>query len=106
MKMRLCCTEEEKGKLQTELDSLDEQMPLPLTTIYAVKNDPKQASPLHLLFKGDYLQPLDSVGARPLGVLRYPKDTPRRSQSPRRTRAPSSRTGLPIRPTLSPRASW
>jgi Protein of unknown function (DUF1553)/Protein of unknown function (DUF1549) len=68
MKMRRA-TEEEKGKLQLELDSLDEQMPLPLTAIYAVKNDPKQASPVHLLFKGDYLQPLDSVGARPLGVL-------------------------------------
>jgi Protein of unknown function (DUF1553)/Protein of unknown function (DUF1549) len=68
MKMRRA-TEEEKGKLQMDLDSLDEQMPLPLTAIYAVKNDPKQASPIHLLFKGDYLQPLDSVGARPLGVL-------------------------------------
>jgi hypothetical protein len=68
MKMRRA-TEEEKGKLQMELDSLDEQMPLPLTAIYAVKNDPKQASPIRLLFKGDYLQPQESVGARPLGVL-------------------------------------
>ena len=61
--------EEEKGKLQTELDAIDEKMPLPLTAIYAVKDDPKQATPVHLLFKGDYLQPLDSVGARPLGIL-------------------------------------
>ncbi|MCU1327866.1 MAG: hypothetical protein JWN34_3236 [Bryobacterales bacterium] len=62
-------TEEEKGKLQTRLDEIDEKMPLPLTAIYAVKNDPKQVSPVHLLFKGDYQQPLDAVGARPLGVL-------------------------------------
>ena len=68
-------SEEEKGKLQAELDSIDEQMPLPLTAIYAVKNDAAQASPLHLLFKGDYLQPLDTVGARPLGVL-LPENAP------------------------------
>src|SRR5262249_20575835 len=47
----------------------------PLTAIYAVKDDPKQATPIHLLFKGDYQQPLDAVGARPLGVL-LPPDTP------------------------------
>jgi Protein of unknown function (DUF1549)/Protein of unknown function (DUF1553) len=84
MKMRRA-TEEEKGKLQMELDSLDEQMPLPLTAIYAVKNDPNQASPIHLLFKGDYLQPLDSVGARPLGILlpdNAPED-PVTAQNPR-----------------------
>ena len=61
--------EEEKGKLQTQLDGLDEKMPLPMTAIYAVKDDPKLAATPHLLFKGDYLQPLDAVGARPLGIL-------------------------------------
>src|SRR5215831_9546404 len=68
-------SEEEKGKFQTRLDVLDEQMPLPLTAIYAVKNDAKEATPIHLLFKGDYQQPLDSVGARPLGVL-LPENAP------------------------------
>ena len=67
--------EEEKGKLQTELDMIDEQMPLPLTAIYAVKDDPKGDTPPHLLFKGDYLQPGDAVGARPLGIL-LPDDAP------------------------------
>jgi len=61
--------EEEKGKLQTRLDLIDEQMPLPLTAVYAVKDDPKQISPVHLLFHGDYLAPGDAVGARPLGIL-------------------------------------
>jgi hypothetical protein len=67
--------EEEKGKLQTQLDAIDEKMPLPLTAIYAVKDDPKAATPIHLLFKGDYQQQLDSVGARPLGIL-LPENTP------------------------------
>jgi hypothetical protein len=68
MKMRRA-TEEEKGKIQTELDAIDEKMPLPMTAIYAVKDDPKQAAPLHLLFHGDYLAPGDRVEARPLGIL-------------------------------------
>ncbi len=74
MKMRKA-TEEEKGKIQTELDAIDEKMPLPMTAIYAIKDDPKQATPLHLLFHGDYLAPGDRVEARPLGVL-LPDNTP------------------------------
>ncbi len=68
-------TEEEKGKIQTQLDAIDEKMPPPMTAIYAVKNDPKKLSPVHTLFKGDYLQPVEAVGARPLGIL-LPENTP------------------------------
>jgi hypothetical protein len=68
-------SEAEKGKLQMELDAIDEKMPLPLTAIYAVKDDPKQITPIHTLFHGDYLDPRETVGARPLGVL-LPEDTP------------------------------
>src|SRR5580658_5338662 len=50
-------------------------MPLPLTAIYAVKDAPERATPIHTLFHGDYLDPRESVGARPLGVL-LPEDTP------------------------------
>jgi len=67
--------EEEKGKLQVELDAIDEKMPLPLTAIYAVKDAPKEATSIHTLFHGDYLDPKESVGARPLGVL-LPDNTP------------------------------
>jgi hypothetical protein len=67
--------EEEKGKLQAELDLIDEKMPLPLTAIYAVKDAPKEATPIHTLFHGDYLDPRESVGARALGVL-LPDQTP------------------------------
>ena len=68
-------TEEEKGKIQSQLDAIDEKMPPPMTAIYAVKNDPKKLSPVHTLFKGDYLQPVEAVGARPLGIL-LPENTP------------------------------
>lgn len=67
--------EEEKGKLQAELDAIDEKMPLPLTAIYAVKDVPKEATPIHTLFHGEYLDPRESVGARTLGVL-LPENTP------------------------------
>jgi len=68
-------TGDDKGSIQAEIDALDEKMPLPLTAIYAVKNDPKLAAPPRLLFKGDYLAPGDAVGARPLGVL-LPENAP------------------------------
>jgi len=67
--------EEMKGKIQLEIDALDEEMPLPLTAVYAVKDDPKIATPPHTLFKGDYLQPQEVVGARVLGIL-LPEGTP------------------------------
>jgi hypothetical protein len=73
-KMRTA-TETEKGKIQMDLDKIDEEMPLPLTAIYAVKDDPKQAAPLHTLFHGDYLDPRETVGARPLGIL-MPENAP------------------------------
>jgi len=68
-------SETEKGKIQADLDAIDEKMPLPLTAIYAVKDNPKQATPLHTLFHGDYLDPREAVGARPLGIL-VPEDAP------------------------------
>jgi hypothetical protein len=74
MKMRKA-TEEEKGKLQADLDAIDEKMPPPLTAIYAVRDDPKNATPIHTLFHGDYLDPRETVGARPLGIL-LPEGTP------------------------------
>jgi len=74
MQMRKA-TEEEKAGIQARLDAVDEKMPPPMTAIYAVQNDPARLSSTHLLFKGDYQQPLDAVGARPLGVL-LPENTP------------------------------
>ena len=43
--------------------------------IYAVADDPKEATPIEMLFHGDYLQPTAKVGARPLGIL-LPENAP------------------------------
>jgi hypothetical protein len=67
--------EEEKGKLETQLESLDEKMPLPLTAMYAVKNDSKAMTQIHILARGDYRNQGAKVGMRPLGVL-LADDTP------------------------------
>jgi hypothetical protein len=61
--------EEQKAKLETDLEKLDEQMPDPLASIYAVKDVPAQATPIHLLGRGDYLAKGARVGVRPLGIL-------------------------------------
>jgi hypothetical protein len=68
-------SEEERGKLEVQLESLDEKMPLPLTAMYAVKDQPKELTPIHLLERGDYRNKGAKVGMRPLGVL-LPDDTP------------------------------
>jgi uncharacterized protein DUF1553/uncharacterized protein DUF1549 len=67
--------EEQKAKIEMELEKLDENMPEPLASIYTVRNDPKQATPIHLLKRGDYLAKGDKVGVRPLGIL-LPEGTP------------------------------
>jgi hypothetical protein len=61
--------ESEKGKLETALDDLDDKMPPPLESIYSVKDDPEKAAPIKILFHGDYLNPVATVGVRPLGIL-------------------------------------
>ena len=62
-------SEEEKGKLLTRLEELDGQIPPPLTAMYAVKNEPKEMTPIHMLERGDYRRKGAKVGMRPLGVL-------------------------------------
>ena len=62
-------SEEEKGKIQTRLEELDEKMPAPMTAFYAVGNSPKEMTPIHLLGRGDYRNKGARVGMRPLGIL-------------------------------------
>ena len=59
----------EKAKLELQLDEIDDKMPAPLASIYSVTDDPKKASPIQILFHGDYLNPVAKVGVRPLGIL-------------------------------------
>ena len=61
--------ESEKGKIEMQLEELDEKMPPPLTSIYSVKDTPEQPTPIKILFHGDHLNPTAKVGVRPLGVL-------------------------------------
>src|SRR5579871_3193650 len=65
----------EKAKIETDLDALDDKMPAPLASIYSVQDDPAKASPIQVLFHGDYLNPTAKVGVRPLGIL-VPEGTP------------------------------
>jgi hypothetical protein len=59
----------EKAKLELQLEELDDKMPAPLASIYSVTDEPKKASPIQILFHGDYLNPVAKVGVRPLGIL-------------------------------------
>jgi len=61
--------DEEKGKLEAQLEAIDETMPLPLTSLYAVANMPKEVTPIYILARGDYRNKGAKVGMRPLGVL-------------------------------------
>ena len=61
--------EAEKAKLEADLEALDDKMPPPLESIYSVVDDPAKASPIKVLFHGDYLNPTATVGVRALGVL-------------------------------------
>jgi hypothetical protein len=65
----------EKAKIEMQIEALDDKMPAPLASIYSVTDDPQKASPIQMLFHGDYLQPVAKVGVRPLGVL-LPEATP------------------------------
>jgi hypothetical protein len=64
-----------KAKLEMDLETLDDQMPPPLECIYSVKDEPQKAMPVKVLFHGDYLNPVATVGVRPLGIL-LPDGTP------------------------------
>src|SRR5579862_9792691 len=65
----------EKAALEMKLEDLDLNMPPPLASIYAVKDVPEKASTIRILFHGDYLNPVATVGVRPLGIL-LPEGTP------------------------------
>ncbi len=61
--------ESEKNGLAMQLDDLEDKLPAPLPSVFAVSDDEKNPTPIEVLFHGDYLQPTAKVGARPLGIL-------------------------------------
>jgi hypothetical protein len=62
-------SEEEKGKIISRLEKIDEELPPPLTAFYAVADKPKEMTEIHLLARGDYRNKGPKVGMRPLGIL-------------------------------------
>jgi len=68
-------SEEEKGKILTRLEEIDEQIPSSPAAMYAVKNEVKTMTPIHLLAAGDYRNKGAKVGMRPPGVL-LPEEAP------------------------------
>ncbi|MBI4905303.1 MAG: DUF1553 domain-containing protein [Acidobacteria bacterium] len=67
--------EEDKGQIEADLEALDGKMPLPMSAMCAVKDEPKQTTEIHLLTRGDYRFKGPKVGMRPLGIL-LPEGTP------------------------------
>src|SRR5262249_35269887 len=56
-------------ELQTRLDETQERMPPALPSLFTVKDDFAQKTPIHVLPRGDYEHPGDAVGMRMPGVL-------------------------------------
>jgi hypothetical protein len=61
--------DDQKVKLEAELEEIEMKMPAPLPAIYGVANDPKNISPIHVLARGEPTAKGAAVGMRPLGVL-------------------------------------
>ncbi|MDQ6676092.1 MAG: DUF1549 and DUF1553 domain-containing protein [Acidobacteriota bacterium] len=70
--------ESEKNGIAMQLDDLEDKLPAPLPSVYTVSDDQKNATPIEVLFHGDYLQPTAKVGARPLGIL-LPEGVPEKA---------------------------
>jgi hypothetical protein len=62
-------TKEEKERLETEIEALEDQTPAPLATIPSTWNDFKQRTEIHVLKRGVWENKGEPVGPRPLGIL-------------------------------------
>jgi hypothetical protein len=61
--------EPEKSKLETQIETLEDQLPAPLATIPATWNVMETRTPIHVLRRGVWEHKGISVGPRPLSVL-------------------------------------
>jgi len=76
---------DERLALEKKLEAANDRLPAPLPALYSVENDFQRVSPIHLLNRGEYNQPKEKVGARPLGVL-LPDGAPERTSLPENPR--------------------
>jgi hypothetical protein len=67
-------TGEEKERLSQQIEDLEDELPPPLATIPATRNDFDKRTPIHVLRRGVWENKGDPVGPRPLSVL-VPDDT-------------------------------
>ena len=56
-------------ELDTKLEETEDMLPAPLPSLFTVKDDFANKSPIHLLARGDFEHPGDSVGMRLPGVF-------------------------------------
>jgi hypothetical protein len=74
--------DDQKVKLEAELEEIEMKMPAPLPALYSVWNDGKAPTPIHVLQRGEPTAKGAAMGMRPLGVLvpddlaEMPLDTP------------------------------
>ncbi len=62
---------EKREKLTKQIEELEEKLPAPLPSIHSVA-DKDETPNVHILNRGEYTQPGDRVGLRPLGILLPP----------------------------------
>jgi Protein of unknown function (DUF1553)/Protein of unknown function (DUF1549)/Planctomycete cytochrome C len=60
---------QERERLNEKLDELEDQVPPPLPTIPATRNNSQERTPIHVLRRGEWGSNGESVGPRPLSVL-------------------------------------
>ncbi len=60
---------DEQGVMIKKIETLQEDMPLPPSSLHSMSDDMARKTTIHLLPRGDYRNPGDTVGMRPLGVL-------------------------------------
>ena len=65
----------DRDRLVKELQALENQLPAPLATIPATRNDPRNRTAIHVLKRGEWEAKGEPVGPRPPGVL-VPDDHP------------------------------
>ena len=58
-----------REELLARIKETEARLPSPLPTICSVQNGDKELSPVRLLVRGDWQQPGDALGPRPLGAL-------------------------------------
>jgi hypothetical protein len=82
MKKQMAAAGAGEGDIEKQLGELEDQKPEPLPSLFSVVDDPKNATPVHVLARGDYRNQGQLVHARTIGVLlpdgapELPDDTP------------------------------